>query len=346
MILADKIIALRKKSGWSQEELAERLGVTRQAVSKWEGAQSTPDLDKLLMMSRVFGVSTDLLLKDELETPEIAGPGDAGSEPALALPKASPAAPPARKVSLAEASAFLATIQANVKWMALGVPLCVLSPIPLLLLCAAHQWGRVSLREEAAAGLGVVALLSMVAVAVGLFLFYGSVTKQYDYLEREPIDADPGVAELAREWQRGLQPRRTVFLIVGVCLCILSATPLLWAGMMTQDKFVHAAALCLLLLLVAVAVALFISAGIPWDATEQLLQEGDHTVRKKQVGPLKGTIAAIYWSVVVALFLLVGLLGGHWHWAGIIFPVAGVLFGAIVVLIDALAGRKEQSGRD
>ena len=47
MILADKIIDLRKKNGWSQEELAEKLGVSRQAVSKWENGDSAPDLDRL-----------------------------------------------------------------------------------------------------------------------------------------------------------------------------------------------------------------------------------------------------------------------------------------------------------
>ena len=57
MILADKIILLRKKEGWSQEELAEQLGVSRQAVSKWESARSVPDMDKLLTMSRIFGVT-------------------------------------------------------------------------------------------------------------------------------------------------------------------------------------------------------------------------------------------------------------------------------------------------
>ena len=48
MILADKITALRKKAGWSQEELTEQLGVTRQSVSKGEGAQSVPDMDKVV----------------------------------------------------------------------------------------------------------------------------------------------------------------------------------------------------------------------------------------------------------------------------------------------------------
>lgn len=70
MILADKITALRKKAGWSQEELAEQLGVTRQSVSKWEGAQSVPDMDKVVQMSRLFSVTTDFLLKDELSEEE------------------------------------------------------------------------------------------------------------------------------------------------------------------------------------------------------------------------------------------------------------------------------------
>lgn len=68
--MADKITALRKKAGWLQEELAEQLGVTRQSVSKWEGAQSVPDMDKVVQMSRLFGVTTDFLLKDELSEEE------------------------------------------------------------------------------------------------------------------------------------------------------------------------------------------------------------------------------------------------------------------------------------
>ena len=64
MILADKIIDLRKKAGWSQDELASKLNVTRQSVSKWEGAQSIPDMERIVRMSRLFGVTTDYLLKD------------------------------------------------------------------------------------------------------------------------------------------------------------------------------------------------------------------------------------------------------------------------------------------
>ena len=67
MILAEKVMALRKKNGWSQEELAEKLNISRQSVSKWESGASIPDIDKIIAMSGLFGVSTDYLLKDDVE---------------------------------------------------------------------------------------------------------------------------------------------------------------------------------------------------------------------------------------------------------------------------------------
>ena len=67
MKLAEKIMAMRKQRGWSQEELAQQLSVSRQSVSKWESGASIPDLDRIVKMSALFGVSTDYLLKDEME---------------------------------------------------------------------------------------------------------------------------------------------------------------------------------------------------------------------------------------------------------------------------------------
>ena len=60
MILAEKIALLRRQNGWSQEELADQLNVSRQAVSKWEGGTSIPDLDKILKLSALFEVSTSV----------------------------------------------------------------------------------------------------------------------------------------------------------------------------------------------------------------------------------------------------------------------------------------------
>ena len=63
MNIADRIQTLRKSCGISQEELADRIGVSRQAVSKWESEQSTPDIDKIILLSDYFNVTTDYLLK-------------------------------------------------------------------------------------------------------------------------------------------------------------------------------------------------------------------------------------------------------------------------------------------
>ena len=64
MALPEKLYALRKKSGLSQEQLAEALNVSRQAISKWEGGSAMPESDKLLALSNYFDVSLDCLLKD------------------------------------------------------------------------------------------------------------------------------------------------------------------------------------------------------------------------------------------------------------------------------------------
>lgn len=67
MTFSEKLMELRKRGGWSQEQLADRLGVTRQSVSKWESGTATPELGKLVSLSELFDVSVDYLVKDYLE---------------------------------------------------------------------------------------------------------------------------------------------------------------------------------------------------------------------------------------------------------------------------------------
>ncbi len=70
MTFSEKLTDLRRKSGMSQEQLADRLGVTRQSVSKWEGGTAMPELVKLISLSELFGVSVDYLVKDWMEEPD------------------------------------------------------------------------------------------------------------------------------------------------------------------------------------------------------------------------------------------------------------------------------------
>ena len=107
MIFADKLIRLRKKAGWSQEELASRLDVSRQSVSKWESAQSIPDLEKIVRLSKLFGVTTDYLLKDEMTDEE--------------MPKESSKESEVRYVSMQEANRFMEIKEQTSKMIAYGV---------------------------------------------------------------------------------------------------------------------------------------------------------------------------------------------------------------------------------
>ena len=116
MILADKIIEERKKNGWSQEELANKLGVSRQAVSKWESAGSIPDLQRILQMSELFGVTTDYLLKDEIE-----------EEPLNEYTETNTI-----KVSMEEGNQYLDMKSRGSRIVANATSLCILSPVPLI----------------------------------------------------------------------------------------------------------------------------------------------------------------------------------------------------------------------
>ncbi len=68
MTLGEKILQLRKTNNLSQEQLADKLAVSRQAISKWELGESTPDTDKIILLSRMFEVSTDYLLHDGISS--------------------------------------------------------------------------------------------------------------------------------------------------------------------------------------------------------------------------------------------------------------------------------------
>ena len=137
MTFSDKLIALRKKAGWSQEELAERLNVSRQSVSKWESAQSMPDIDKFLQLSSLFSVTTDCLLKDTQDDTQ---------------PAAAQTPSPLPRVTLAQAEDYLTKAQANAPQMALATALCIVSPIPLLALGTVSELGLLGLDDNLAGG--------------------------------------------------------------------------------------------------------------------------------------------------------------------------------------------------
>ena len=325
MILADKIIELRKKEGWSQEELAEKLSVTRQSVSKWEGAQSIPDLDKVVQMSRLFGVTTDYLLKDELEE----------SQPAEC-----DAAPVLRRVTMAQASDYLALRRAAAPKMALATMLCVFSPIALIGLAAVSELSvsAVRITEDAAGGIGLCVLIVLVAMAVALFISCGNKAKEYEFLEKEPFETEYGVTGMVKERQKAFKPAYDRMNLIGTMLCILSVLPLFAAAFSGRD-FLAVMAVCVLLALVGIGTYFFVYGGTVNGAMEKLLEEGDYTRYEKSRKNITGPVSVIYWLVVTAIFVLYtfGPNGnGQPKYSWIIWAVAGVLYAAVLAVLKLL----------
>ena len=330
MILADKIIELRKKEGWSQEELAEKLSVTRQSVSKWEGAQSIPDLDKVVQMSRLFGVTTDYLLKDELEE----------SQPAEC-----DAAPVLRRVTMAQASDYLALRRAAAPKMALATMLCVFSPIALIGLGGLSELSvsAVRITEDAAGGIGLCVLIVLVAIAVALFISCGNKAKEYDFLEKEPFETEYGVTGMVKERQKAFKPAYDRMNLTGTMLCILSVLPLFAAAISGRD-FLAVMAVCVLLAFVGIGTYFFVYGGTVNGAMEKLLEEGDYTRDEKSRKNITGPVSVIYWLVVTAIFVLYtfGPNGnGQPRYSWIIWAVAGVLYGAVMAVIRLIKQRNK-----
>lgn len=319
MILADKIIDLRKKCGWSQEELAEKLNVSRQAVSKWESAQSIPDLERVIAMSQLFSVSTDYLLKEELET----------SAP-QAMKEEETSVAGIRRVSMEEASEFLNVKKETSPKIALGVAVCCLSPVPLLLLCALTTKNIVE--ENTAVALGLVTLILAVAFAVVNFITCGMKTSAYEYLEKEPIETAYGVNGMVREQMKMQRETYIRNNVLGVMLCILSVLPLICIALLGGDGAWVIAAVCLLLAMVAMAVYLFISVGIPQASFDKLLEQGDYTRAHKAMN--RTAFAPVYWCVVTAAFLGYSFITNDWGNSWIFWPVAGVLFAGLFLFMN------------
>ena len=331
MILADKIMALRKKAGWSQEELAARLNVSRQSVSKWEGAQSIPDMDKVVQMSRLFGVTTDFLLKDELEIEE-----HTQSEPMDE--------PPLRRVTMEEASAYLALRRAAAPKMALATFLCIISPVALLILAAMSEMSRFGISENTASGIGLCGLLVLVAIGVALFLTCSARVRDFAFLEEEPFETEYGVSGMVKERMQDFANTYSRLNITGTVLCILSAVPLFVSMCIETADVVYVAAVCLLLIIAGIGCVAFTYGGTIHASMERLLEEGDYTRQQKSRRGVKGAISTIYWLLVTAIFMwyTFGPSGnGQARYSWFIWAIAGVLYAAVMLVVNLIQRSRE-----
>ena len=328
MILADKIILLRKKSGWSQEELAEKLNVSRQSISKWEGAQSVPGMDKILQLSEIFGVSTDYLLKDSIELEEYVEQESKSEESSV------------RYVSMEEANSYLDLTQNIAHKMALGVAMCIMSPAIIITLSNLYLLEQFSFSENQSQAIALTLFFITIASAVVIFISIGMKFKDFEYLKTEPIETEYGVSGMVKSKMKAYKETYSKYNIIGVTLCILSVLPVILSSFADKD-LTDGIGVIGTLFMVAVGVFMLVTVGTIWSSFNVLLQEGEYSVEGKAKSKVVGSIAGIYWLLTTALYLFISFYYGAWDKSWMIWPVAGVLFGAVAAITNLVIKSKK-----
>ena len=336
MKLSEKITTLRKQKGWSQEELAQQLHVTRQSVSKWEGAQSVPDIEKIVQMSRLFDVTTDYLLKEEISSTE------------SMIEKLQNDSAEVHALSLQDAKQYVTLRIEAAPRVAIATFLCIISPILLIGLSALSETSILPISEDMAAGIGLCVLLIFVAIATAIFISCGAKSKEFEFLERDfcalSSDGKVWVSQQKAAWQETY----TRLNVIGTVLCILAAIPLFVVSGLGLSDIVASLAVCGVLLFVGLGCIAFIYGGTRQAAFYKLLEEEEYTREKKEQAKksIVGPVSAAYWLAVTAVFLFYtfGPNGnGQPRYSWFIWAVAGVLYASIIIMVKLFEGKRDKN---
>lgn len=327
MMLADKIIRLRKKNGWSQEELAEKINVSRQAVSKWENAQTIPDLEKILQLSTLFGVTTDYLLKDESEEEELTKT----SSNTLV-----------KKISIEEANTYIGQRRQAAWRIALATFLCILSPIALIVLSMLSELPNPIISEITANAVGLAILFGFIICAVPIYIYCSFKNQPYAFLDKNiPFELEYGVKGFVTEKKNAFRPTYIAYNIIATCMCIFSVVPLVILSF-TENEILVAVALALLMVIVGIGVGMFIVAGTQNASMQKLLKEGDFTEKEKKRTGIKEVVGGCYWAILTAVYLVWSFLTNHWHISWLVFAIGGVLFPIVMCICNLIADKQKK----
>lgn len=323
MIISEKLYQLRTKSGLSQEELAEKVNVSRQSISKWESGSSIPSIDKVLELSRVYGVSTDFLLNDELEempTEVIVGSSKQDTS---------------RKISVETVNEYLLAVGDAARKIALGVMLCIASFIPIFILEGLSTGEKVPLNEDVAGGIGVAVMFLAIAVAVLLFIQNAMKLKPYDYLNKEIFTLDYGVEGIAEKKEKENRPAFIKGLSTGVALCIASIIPLVAVAGFSDSDEIILYTVAIMFLLIAIGVYLIVSSAIQKNAFSKLLQKNEYDEINKKNKKKLDVFSDAYWCIMTAVYIGISFLTKRWDMTWIIWPVSALVFVALYSLLKS-----------
>lgn len=316
MILADKIIRLRKQFGWSQEELAEKMAISRQSVSKWESANSIPDLNRIIKLAEIFEVSTDYLLKD-------------GNEIAQTQDKSH-----LNQISLEHAVAYVDKKVEESELVTKGVSLCVCSVVPLFFVLAMAETNKLGLSGDLAAAIGVVGILVMVSIAVSFFIKTNQYESDFAAIDKQPFELAYGVHSVINEKLHQLRPKYNRRLSVAVFLFIFSFVPLMTVSLLLNGTDIVLLMLIVMIFMITTGIYLVSPVSAKYAAYNNILQDSGAKTQKSKRTQKAEKLAAFYWPLLITVYLAWSLWTMDWGVTWIVWPVGAVLFTALVGLME------------
>lgn len=245
-----------------------------------------------------------------------------------------------KKVSMEEANKFLKFKRNGARTVANATSMCILSPTILIILGTMSEDYVFHITEAFAAGLGCIFLFGLIAAAVFLFITYGIQNSNMDYLEKDNFETEPDVSKMAREKRKSYEPIFARGIAIGVVLCILSAVPVLLAGIANAPDYICGIFVGVLLFLIAVAVNVIIRVSMIKGSYDALLQEGDFKREEKRIKRKMDTLSGIYWCLTTAIYLGWSFWTNDWKFTWMIWPVAGVLYVAVLGVAKMVIGNR------
>ena len=294
MQFGEKLYQLRKEKGISQEKLAEALGVSRQAVSKWESRTAYPELEKLILMSELFGVTLDYLIKeDEIEMPQ----SDNGSEIFLQSEDA--------KKYVTFKKKFAAKISLSIAAFIMGLL------FPILM------------DKNENDSIGGIIFLFIVAIGVFVLIVTGISNSKYAKFEGKEIRLSlQSREELTPIWE-SFKTKLAMAIAFSIFLIIIAMAGAALINYIIGEDGENIAGASFMAC-VSIAVGVMIYSGIMHSTYEFLLENAEFLSKKKK-DEESNKIFSIIMPLAVMIYLILGFIGGWWHPGWVVFPIAVLL---------------------
>lgn len=296
MSLSENLQNLRKIKNMSQEELAERLNVSRQAVSKWESGNGYPETEKIISICEIFDCSMDELVKGKIS------------------------------MDVKEEKSNYDSIMTKVaKGISIGVGLILLGVSAMLTIIgfAANEQA-----EEKFAMIGVVMVLIGVVFAVPLFIING--TKRDDYKKKNTKIANVYSEE---EVEKG-KSKYTKIMAVGISTILIGVIAML--SLMGLKVFGENSTLpiAILMYFVTIGASMIVYCGQMIDKYDIEKYNKENTEEYKAKEEKTGKICGVIMLVTTIIFLVWGFIWSAWHINWIVYPIGGILCGIVGTIME------------